>query len=311
MQALLLVLAGFVLAGCSTAKPWTNQPLRPGEVVRYDGRNQMADPSRSGDIMVIASFSGGGSRAAALAHAALLELDQHPFEWNGRDTTLAQEVDMVAGVSGGSVAAAHLAVHGVAGHLQRFPADFLDTDFQGQLIGASLRPANLYRMSSPWQGRGHLLAKSLDDQLFSSMTFGDLAGLSGRPYLIVGATDLTNGSEFDFASDQLGLLCTSIDAVPLSFAVAASSSVPLLFSPMTLQNHADSCEAGPGGRRAAQGRSDGSARARLVQSESDSLGRPERRYLHLVDGAISDNLGLRRIADYVAQVGGIRRSSRS
>jgi NTE family protein len=266
----------------------------------------MADPSRAGGIMVIASFSGGGSRAAALAHSALVELDQHPFAWNGRQTTLAQEIDMVAGVSGGSVAATHIAVHGVAGHLHRFPADFLDTDFQGRLIGASLRPANLYRMSSPWQGRGHLLAQSLDDQLFNGMTFGDLAKVAGRPYLIVGATDLANGSEFDFASDQLGLLCTSIDAVPLSFAVAASSSVPLVFSPMTLQNHADTCEASPGVRHAGQRPSDASARARLVQSESDSLARPDRRYLHLVDGAISDNLGLRRIADYVVQVGGIR-----
>ncbi len=306
MRALPLVLAALLLAGCSTARPWMNQPLKAGEVVRYDGRSQMADPTRAGDIMVIASFSGGGSRAAALAHAALVELDAHAFEWNGRETTLAQEIDMVAGVSGGSVAAAHLAMHGTAEHLRRFPADFLDTDFQGRLIGASLRPANLYRMSSPWQGRGHLLAKSLDDQLFNGITFGDLAEIAGRPYLIVGATDLANGSEFDFASDQLGLMCTSIDPVPLSFAVAASSSVPLVFSPMTLQNHADACEANPGPRHAGQGHSDGSARARLVQSESDSLSRPDRRYVHLVDGAISDNLGLRRIADYVVQVGGIR-----
>jgi NTE family protein len=48
------------------------------------------------------------------------------------------------------------------------------------------------------------------------------------------------------------------------------------------------------------------ARARLVQSESESLAQPERRYVHLVDGGVSDNLGLRRIADYVVQAGGIR-----
>jgi NTE family protein len=161
-------------------------------------------------------------------------------------------------------------------------------------------------MTSPWQGRGHLLADAFDEQLFHGTTFGQLSEMGDRPYLIVGATDLSNGSEFDFASDQLSSLCSSIDDVPVAFAVASSSSVPLVFSPMTLQNHADSCPM-PAGARAAPADSAGrTARARLVQSESESLAQPQRKYVHLVDGGVSDNLGLRRIADYVVQAGGIR-----
>lgn len=295
-----------LLSGCSTARPWLNGPLQPGETVQYDGRRQIADPTRAGDILVVASFSGGGSRAAAFAHATIAELDTHAFLWNGRSTTLAQEVDMVAGVSGGSVAAAHIALHGVTEHLQRFPADFLDVDFQGKLLGAAISPPQLYRMTSKWRGRGHALADAFDAQLFHGATFGQLSGLAGRPYLIVGATDLSNGSEFDFASDQFSLLCSSIDHVPLSFAVASSSSVPLLFSPLTLQNHADNCPMPTGASGADRRMSGSTARAQLVQSEADSLAQPGRRYLHLVDGAVSDNLGLRRIADYVLQAGGVR-----
>lgn len=295
-----------LLAGCSTSRPWLNEPLQPGETVQYDGRRQIADSTRAGDILVVASFSGGGSRAAAFAHATIAELDAHSFLWNGRATTLAQEVDMVAGVSGGSVAAAHIALHGVTAHLQRFPAEFLDVDFQDQLLGLAMSPSRLYQMTSEWQGRGHLLADAFDAQLFHGTTFGQLSGMTGRPYLIVGATDLSNGSEFDFASDQFSMLCSSIDHVPLSFAVASSSSVPLLFSPMTLQNHADNCPRLPGTASPDLGTTGSTARARLVQSEVDSLAQPGRRYLHLVDGAVSDNLGLRRIADYVVQAGGIR-----
>jgi NTE family protein len=304
-----VVVLALLLAGCSTARPWLNAPLQPGETVQYDGRRQIADSTRAGDILVVASFSGGGSRAAAFAHATIAELDAHPFVWNGRSTTLAQEVDMVAGVSGGSVAAAHIALHGVTAHLRRFPTDFLDVDFQGQLLGSAMSPSKLYRLTSKWQGRGHMLADALDAQLFHGATFGELARMTGRPYLIVGSTDLSNGSEFDFASDQFALLCSSIDHVPLSFAVASSSAVPLLFSPLTLQNHADSCTT-PAGATGADQRSTGAtgatARAKLLQSEFDSLAQPGRRYLHLVDGAVSDNLGLRRIADYVVQAGGIR-----
>lgn len=303
LAALAILMA--LLTGCSTARPWINAPLQPGTVVTYDGIRPFSDPSRAGDLLVVASFSGGGSRAAAFAHATLSEIEALAFEWEGVTTSLAREIDMVTGVSGGSVAAAHFALHGLQAHLERFPQDFLEVDFQGRLLGEALSPAGLQRLSSPWQGRGHLLADALDDQLFAGATFGHLTELPGRAYLIVGATDLANGSEFDFASDQFSFLCSSIDDVPLSFAVAASSAVPLVFSPLTLQNHSESCPA-PEGHATAVEPADATPRARLVQSEVESLGRAERRYVHLVDGGVSDNLGLRRIADYVVQAGGIR-----
>lgn len=295
--------ACLLLGACSSARPWLNDPLRPGEIVRYDGRAQFADPGRAEDMIVVLSYSGGGSRAAAFAHAVLAELDARRFAWQGRDTSLAREVDMVAGVSGGSVAAAHLALHGLEAHLARFPGDFITVDFQDRLVAAAMSPANVNRMSSPWFGRGNVLAAELDELLFEGTTFGGLSALRGRPYLIVGATDLANGAEFDFASDQFRSLCSSIDDVPLAFAVAASSSVPLVFSPLTLQNHAADCEAADGGENV--GVAD-TARTRLLRSEAQSLAGANKRFVHLVDGGLSDNLGLRRIADYVSQSGGIR-----
>jgi NTE family protein len=290
---------------CSTARPWLNEALTSQERVRYDGFEQLLDGNRLRDVLVVASFSGGGTRAAAFAHALLSELDAMPFSWGGRQTTLAQEVDMVIGVSGGSVAATHLALHGVRNHLELFPGDFLERDFQGDLIRSALNPRNLYRLSSPLFGRGQLLAEQFDEQLFKGATFGSLAQLANRPYLLIGATDLSSGAQFNFSSDRMALLCSSIDRVPLAFATAASSAVPVVLSPLTLQNHSQSCtqlrSSLPGGAVTAMD----PARVRLVKVESESIARGEREFIHLVDGGVSDNLGTRRLTDYVGKTGGI------
>lgn len=299
------LLSALLLSACSTTRPWSNEPLAARESVVYDGRAQLVDSSRNPDLLVVASFSGGGSRAAAFAHAVLAELRRETFLWHGRPTNLASEIDVVAGVSGGSVAAAHLALHGIDESLRRFPQEFLAVDFQGQLIRSMMSPANLVRTTSPWYGRGHVLAEAFDGTLFNGATFGSLAALPNRPYLMIGATDLSTGADFDFTSEQLGRLCSSIDHVPLAFAVAASSAVPLLFSPLTLHSHSQLCAERGDGAAARVTASDDSARVRLIKQEQNALGQPGRRYIHLVDGGIADNLGTRRITDYVAQAGGI------
>jgi NTE family protein len=304
-ERLCCLLAASLLSACATTRPWGNEPLADREVVVYDGRAQLVDRSRNPDLLVVASFSGGGSRAAAFAHAVLGELRSETFLWHGKPTNLAAEIDVLAGVSGGSITAAHLALHGLDESLRRFPAEFLATDFQGSLVRSMLSPSNLVRTTSPWFGRGHVLAETFDGALFNGATFGTLAALPSRPYLMIGATDLATGADFDFTSEQLGRLCSSIDRVPLAFAVAASSAVPVLFSPLTLHSHSSLCAqrgllAPPQPAEMAD-----SARVRMIKQEQNALGHPGRRYIHLVDGGIADNLGTRRITDYVAQAGGI------
>jgi hypothetical protein len=65
--ALLAIALG--VAACSTTRPWSNEPLGAEETVRYDGLAQLLDSSRPPDVLVVANFSGGGSRAKAFAHA--------------------------------------------------------------------------------------------------------------------------------------------------------------------------------------------------------------------------------------------------
>jgi len=103
------------------------------------------------------------------------------------------------------------------------------------------------------------------------------------------------------------LICSDLDSVPLSFAVAASSSVPVLLSAMTVRNYAGSCTRPAGDGDAAVDHGNLSDRLlRMIESSyRDAAQRP---YLHLVDGGLVDNLGVRGLLDHTIARGSLRRS---
>jgi NTE family protein len=286
---------GAALSGCSTMRPALNQPLHqpassaPG-VAEYRLQNLPPQLGNSDSLVVVLTFSGGGARAAAFAYGVLNELKNTPIHHKGEATTLLNEVDVIAGVSGGSITAAYFAAFGDK-IFQSFESAFLKFDFQGELMSRARTPSNALLLSSPWFGRGHLLATQLDETLFHGTTYGDLAARRTRPFLLISATDLTLGTGFEFSQDQFDILCSRLDQVPLAVAVAASSAVPLVLSPITVRNYARNCAQSPASPRVA-----GTARAYL-----DSEKRP---YIHLVDGGLSDNLAVRWIIDNMAHSDG-------
>lgn len=288
-----------VLAGCSSVRPWTNEPMPLSEQA-VTQRPSQRDPS----ILVAVTLSGGGARAAAFGFGVLTEMQNTVFEWNGRRTTLLDATDVVSGVSGGSIVAAYYAAHGIEG-LPRFEHEFLRQNFQNSLITQALRPGNLVDLTSPWFGRTHLLARRLDE-LYAGKTFGDVEKRPRHPQLFITATDMSLGTGFEFTWEQFALICSDLRTVPLSFAVAASSAVPLLLSPMTLKNHADQCT----GRPASLARTTaGDYRARLYRvNEQSYLDARRKPYIHLVDGGLSDNLGVQRLLDRALAGGGLRES---
>ncbi|MCV4184552.1 patatin-like phospholipase family protein, partial [Pseudomonas aeruginosa] len=131
-------------------------------------------------------------------------------------------------------------------------------------------------------------------------TFGDVRRRPGAPELMITATDLTTGAPFDFTTEQFRLICSDLDATPLSFAVAASSAVPLVLSPVTVRNNANTC---PPPLRSLPVRGQ-NYRSRILQSGIDSyLNAHDRPYIHLVDGGVSDNLGVRLMLDRLVASG--------
>jgi NTE family protein len=277
------------LTACSSARPWLNQPLDAAPAALQTAR--LSDEVAPGSFAGAVTLSGGGARAAAFGLGVLRELKDTGFGWEGRNTTLMDEMGLVSGVSGGSVLATYYAAFGDE-TFSRFEADFLLQDFQAGAIAHALAPRSLYRISSPWYGRSNVLAEKLD-RLYRGRTFADLAQ-PGRPRLLVTATDLTTGAPFEFTPTQFSLICSDLGSVPLSYAVAASSAVPLLLSPITLRNYAGQCPQSAQLAASVAGQGDGNLQARLLKDSVYSyLNAEERPYLHLVDGGLIDNLGVR------------------
>lgn len=244
------------------------------------------------------TLSGGGARAAAFGLGVLRELKATTLTINGQNSSLLDHVALISGVSGGSILAAHFAAFGDA-TLERFEPDFLLVPFESRLIREALWPARLYQLTSPWYGRTQILAQRFDE-LFEGRTFADVLRRPGAPELMITATDLTTGAPFDFTAEQFRLICSDLDATPLSFAVAASSAVPLLLSPVTVRNHADACpHAMPAPAAPAQ-----DYRTRMLFNTVASYRNArERPYIHLVDGGVTDNLGVRLMLDRLVATG--------
>ncbi len=303
-----VLVIGAALSGCSTMRPPLNQPLTQPmsserSVAEYRLQNLSPKNGNGDSLVIILTFSGGGTRAAAFAYGVLNELKNTPIRRNGGATTLLDEVDVVAGVSGGSVTAAYFAAFG-EGVFRSFEPAFLKSDFQGGLMSRTRSPGNALQLSSPWFGRGHLLAEQFDETLFRGITFGDLAARRTRPFLLITATDLTLGTGFEFSQDQFDILCSRFDKVPLAVAVAASSAVPLVLSPITVRNYARNCaqsSANPDGLLPDAL----TASPRVAATAGAYLDSEKRPFIHLVDGGLSDNLAVRWIIDNITLSGGM------
>jgi NTE family protein len=285
-------LAGLALTalGCGTYFP-VNRPLERWDPA-YGYRPSRAEPAdRSDELMLSLALSGGGTRAAAFAYGVLEELAATRVVLDGATRLLIDEVDEVSGVSGGSFTAAYLGLRG-----RRIFDDFeervLRREMQGGLLVRMLWPVNWLKLLSPYWARSDLAADYYDEVIFEHASFADLQR-SGGPFVSIHATDLNTGSPFAFTQDQFDYLCSDLSDYPLSRAVAASSAVPLVLSPITLRNY-DGCDFVPPAwvtrPRHRSGRIDREyVNARNLLTYLDS----RRRFVRLVDGVISDNLGVR------------------
>jgi NTE family protein len=297
-----VVLLAAVLAAC--AGP-VNQRLDTYGPGGYRYANVRVD-SPEEELFVVLAFSGGGTRAAAFSHGLLEGLQSVRYQpAAGAARVLLEDVDVISSVSGGSFTAAHYALFGAAG-FRRFEEKFLYRDIQGELVGRALAPWNWARLLRSDYSRIDLAADLYDEAVFDHATFATLLRQPrGHPYLLLNATDMTLGARFEFTQDQFDLLCSDLSSVPVARAVAASSAFPILLSPLTLHNYsggicddfhpppwlANALDSSAQPRRVALARN-------LISYRRDVKERP---FVHLLDGGLSDNIGLR--GPYVALSG--------
>jgi NTE family protein len=308
----LLVVSLSLLGGC------TRRPINPrltNYQVSAETQFEKMERNRGDheDIVVLA-FSGGGTRAAAFSYGVLEALRRIEIvSSSGRKTRLLDEVDVVTGVSGGSFTALAYGLYGEK-LFDDYEQQFLKRNVQSALVRQTFNPLNWPALMSAGWNRSELAAQLYDKILFHGATFADLERGSGPP-IAVSATDLASGSRVVFVPQDFDIMCTELGSFSLARAAAASSAVPVALAPLTINNYGGSCgyqepdwlrqfsEAAkpprPAGRLL--------KRLQELRELDDGVKDP---YLHLVDGAVSDNLGLRGVLDVMETFEALRAAGR-
>lgn len=298
-EALSFVVALLVLlCGCATRQ--VNSPIAHHDPSsRYQVEKQWHRGNQE-DVVVLA-FSGGGTRAAAFSYGVLETLRRIQIvDKAGRKTRMLDDVDVITAVSGGSFTALAFGLYGEA-LFDDYEGRFLKRNIQGELLRRTLNPLNWGALSSTGWGRSELAAQLYDEILFDGATFADLYR-AGGPMVAVSATDLATGARIVFIPQNFDVMCADLGPIRLSRAAAASSAVPVVLSPITINNYGGSCDYHPPDwlrtftdpekvpRPAAR------VLKRLKELHEIDNG-AQNPYLHLVDGGISDNVGLRSVLD--------------
>jgi NTE family protein len=291
--AVSLALAAFT-AGCAhwPTTPRLDRAGSPGYRL-----SDVTQAGRSDDLLVVLAMSGGGTRAAALGYGVLEELRRTEVTVNGAKRRLLDEVDVISAVSGGTFPAVYYALRGEK-TFDEFETKVLSRNFETELVWRILTPTNWFRLPSGTFGKSDLFAELYDETVFDHATFGDLKKGKG-PFVIVNGTDIASGARFSFTQDQFDAICADLMQVPLGRAVATSTALPPLLTPISFENRGGTC-----GRKApvwqaaaeaaaASSETPGRAllRARALQAYAD----PARPYIHIFDGGLSENLGLAEV----------------
>jgi NTE family protein len=297
LATVLIALVG--LGGCAT-RP-VNPPIKevdPNAGYTFQTRQKHF---KSQENLVILAFSGGGTRAAAFSYGVLEFLRRTEVAGpNGTKVRLLDAVDVITGVSGGSFTALAYGLYGdklFADYEQRF----LKRDVQGELLARAFNPLYWGDLWSTGWGRSELAARLYDEILFNGATFGDLDRGDG-PFIIASATDIASGGRVPFNQNVFNVLCADLDAMRLSRAAAASSAVPVVLSPVTINNYGGTCNYTfpPWAEVFSHSSDPPRPAARAIRELKDLepyFDGKDRPYIHLVDGGVSDNVGMRGVLD--------------
>ena len=160
-------------------------------------------------LLLVLLFSGGGTRAAAFGYGVLETLAATPVTGYGKTESLLAKIDLVHGVSGGSILATYLALHGTD-TVPQFERQFLRQNLQSAVLRQLFSLANLPRLTAPEYGRGDLLAEELDRLLYHGATFAALDSGRKGPFAVISATDMSIGQRIEFTQEFFDALCLDL-----------------------------------------------------------------------------------------------------
>lgn len=311
LAAAILLVAGAALLRLGRVQRPVNPPLKEYKASEAHQFERLELKRGTHEDLVILAFSGGGTRAAAFAYGALETLRRIQMVQHGQPIRMLDEIDLITGVSGGSFTALSYGLFGDR-LFDEYETRFLRRDVQGMLVRRAANPLHWPALASPGWGRSEMAADLYDELLFDGKTFADLDRLGG-PAIAVGATELASGSRVVFIPQNFDVMCADLGPIRLARAAAASSAVPVVLSPLTLDNYGGHCgyEEPSWLKQFTQASKPPRPAGRLLRRlrelrELDDA--KEDRYFHLVDGGVSDNLGLRGVLDYLETFEALRLS---
>ena len=297
IAALMALLA---LTACTAHYTVNSKIENVKSVERYSLRS-MAGSEKSDELLLVLSFSGGGTRAAALSYGILQALADTSITVDGKQRRLLDEVDLISSVSGGSLTSAYYGLFGDR-IFEDFETKFLHRNIEGELAMRFISPKNWSRLASSYYARSDLAADYFDEILFEGKTFSDFQ-IPWLPLIAINATDLALGTQFTFLGNQFAPICADLSSYPVSRAVTASAAVPGPFSSIVLKNYAGTCdyELPEWAAAAIRERREYSRRYQNATNLRNYMDAEKFAYIHLFDGGLSDNLGVRLILNYTAQ----------
>jgi NTE family protein len=306
--SVLLLMTVSYSAGCAHYP--VNPPLKQVDPQGGYRGKYMGTPGNLENLLLYLTFSGGGTRAAALSYGVLEELRRTEVVIDGRKRRLLDEVDGISGVSGGSFTAGYYGLFGDR-IFQDFESKFLKKNIQGALLLGVLNPINWFKLFSGTFDRSDLAAQYYDKHIFERGTFGDMAARKG-PVIVINATDMSYGTRIGFTQEAFDLICSDLSLFPVARAAAASSAVPMALTPITLRNYAGTCgyKMPEGFEEMLKSRAVSERQFYLANNVSVYVDSEKKPYIHLVDGGVADNLGLRAILDRVLLRGSVWESIR-
>jgi NTE family protein len=293
------------VGGCATVH---NLPLNTPSATPFAGtfaevaaaeRAQTPHGDKDG-IAVGLAFSGGGTRGAAFAFGTLEQLARTPTPRGGEHRDLIDDVQIVSGVSGGSIVAAYYGLKGRAA-LDDFRAQFLTQDVMAALA-TNVSAVNIGRALGGGVNTDNRMRDWLNAHLFHDAKYGAL--IARRPVVLINATDVYSRTPFLFAPATFAAMCSDITEYPIAAAVAASGAVPGAFAPVVIEPFPNKCQT-PLPERIVRAASNPDE-SPLLHSFAKALERARTgkvKYIKLFDGGLVDNYGLSGLTVARASVG--------
>jgi predicted acylesterase/phospholipase RssA len=288
-RSLIPIAAALSLGACMTV---TNDPINEPALSQTNLVEAIGNDLDSEDTTVIGlGFSGGGTRAAAFSYGVLRELEATPMPGDPQGRSMLDSVRFISGVSGGSVTAAYYGLKGRQGYhdlRERFLVRDAEADMRTR-VG----PTNILRAIGGGVNDKSSFGRWLDKNLFNGARFADL-NRPGAPVVWINASDLYNRTPFIFNDETFAALCSNLDSLPISEAVAASAAVPVVFAPIVLEAYGKQCVYHePGWLGAAKQNPSAPSSLRAFAGALESYRDATKlKYVKLVDGGITDNFGV-------------------